>query len=188
MNEKLASEWSDLAKLWQAEAAAVSIDDIDAHLKRQRRHMRLATVAELGGVCLGLVAAGWLTLTYRWLGVVVAVFALISAAVIVRMRRDPAASGSVDLLQSLKDSMDREDWTAEQLRFGRALSFVALFAIVMATGSQLRHSGSAPGLALIAGSVAASCVLAALVWNLVLLRRSHARRRRLEYLRDRLKP
>lgn len=190
MNEKLASDWNDLAKLWQAEAAAVSIDDIDAHLKRHRRHMRLATVAELGGVCLGVAAAGWLAFftKYHGLGLVVVAFALISAAAVVRMRREPAASGSVDVLRSLKDSVDREDWIAEQLRFGRALSFVALFAIVTATGSQLRDSHSALAFALIAGGVAATCVLAALVWNTVLMRRSHARRRRLEYLKDRLKP
>ena len=190
MNEKLASDWNDLAKLWQAEAAAVSIDDIEAHLVRHRRHMRLATVAELAGMCLGVAAAGWLAFftTYRWLGLVVGAFALISAAAVVRMRREPPAPGSVDLLQSLKDSIDREDWVAEQLRFGRALSFVALFAIVSATGSQLRDSRSALELALIAGGVAAACVLAALAWNTVLLRRSHARRHRLEYLKDRLKP
>ena len=190
MNEKLASDWNDLAKLWQAEAAAVSIDDIDAHLKRHRRHMRLATVAELGGVCLGVAAAGWLAFftKYHVLGLVVVAFALISAAAVVRMRREPAASGSVDVLQSLKDSVDHEDWIAEQLRFGRALSFVALFAIVSATGSQLRDSHSALAFTLIAGGVAATCVLAALVWNTVLMRRSDARRRRLEYLKDRLKP
>jgi hypothetical protein len=190
MNEKLASDWSDLAKLWQAEAAAVSIDDIDAHLKRHRRHMRLATFAELAGTCIGLAAAGWLTFftTYHVLGVVVAAFALISAAAVVRLRREPATSGSIDLLQSLKGSIEREDWIAEQLRFGRALSFVALFAIVTATGSQLRHGGSGTAFAMTAGGIAAACVLAALVWNVVLLRRSHARRRRLEYLKDRLKP
>ena len=109
---------------------------------------------------------------------VVAVFALVSAVVIVRMRREPAPSGSVDVLQSLKDSLDREDWIAEQLRFGRALSFVALFAIVMATASQLRHVSSTSTLALMAGGVAAACVIAALVWNLMLVRRSRTRRRR----------
>ncbi len=141
MNEKLASDWNDLAKLWQAEAAAVSVDDIDAHLKRHRRHMRMVTLAELAGVGLGVVAAGWLALVlpYRWLGLVVAVFVLVFAVVVVRMRRELPPSGSVDVLQSLKDSLVREDWIAEQLRFGRALSFVALFAILMATGSQLRQ-------------------------------------------------
>jgi len=190
MNEKIASDWNDLAKLWQAEAAAVSVDDIDAHLRRHRRQMRLVTLAELAGVGLGVAAAGWLAifLPYRWLGVVVAIFALVSATVVVRTRRELAPSGSVDLLQSLKDSLDREDWIAEQLRFGRALSFVALFAIVMATASQLRHASLTSSVTLIAGAVAAVCVLAALVWNLVLVRRANTRRKRLEYLKDRLKP
>ena len=33
MNEKLSADWNDLAKLWQAEAAAVSVEEIDAHLR-----------------------------------------------------------------------------------------------------------------------------------------------------------
>jgi len=190
MNEKLASDWSDLAKLWQAEAAAVSVDDIDAHLKRHRHHMRMVTLAELAGVALGVGAAMWLAffLPYPWMGLTVGVFAVLSAVVTVRLRREPAPSGSVDVLQSLKDSLDREDWIAEQLRFGRALSFVALFAIVSAVGSQLRHFSTSSTVALMAGSVAAACVIAALVWNLVLVRRSRTRRKRLEYLKDRLKP
>ena len=183
MNEKLASDWNDLAKLWQAEAAAVSVDDIEAHLERHRRHMLLVTVSELASVLLGVTAAGWLAfvLPYRGLGLVVGVFTLVSAVVLLRTRRDPAPRGSVDVLQSLKESLDREDWIAEQLRFGRALSFVALFAIVMAIASQLRQSSFDSVLALMAGSVAAACVLLTLVWNLVLLRRSRARRHRLEY-------
>ena len=189
MNEKLASDWNDLAKLWQAEAAAVSVDDIEAHLERHRRHMLLSTVSGLASVFLGVAAAGWLAfvLLYRWLGLIVGVFVLVSAAVLVRTRRDPTPGGSIDVLQSLKESLDREDWIAEQLRFGRALSFAGLFAIVMATGSQLRHSGLDSLPVLTAGSVAAACVLVALVWNLVLLRRSRRRRHRLEFLKDRLK-
>ena len=190
MNEKLASDWNDLAKLWQADAAAVSVDDIDAHLARQERQMRMATLGELLGLSLGVAAAGWLVFTspYLWMGVIVGVFALVSVAVIIRMRREQPPSGSVDVLQSLKDSLDREDWIAEQLRFGRASSFVALFAIVQATGSQLRNHALAPALTLTAGAIAAACVIAALVWNLVLRRRSRTRRHRLEYLKDRLSP
>ena len=190
MNETPASDWNEFAKLWQAEAAAVSVDDIESHLKRQRRQMRIATLSELLAVSLGMAAAAWLAFMspYRWLGVVVGVFALVSAAVTFRMRREAPPSGSVDALQSLKESLDREDWIAEQLRFGRALSFVALFAIVQATGSQLRNHAQAVELTLTAGGAAAACVVVALVWNLVLARRSRTRRHRLEYLQDRLKP
>ena len=49
MNEIPASEWNDLAKMWQAEAAAVSVDEIDQHLKRQRRQMLLVTLVEVAG-------------------------------------------------------------------------------------------------------------------------------------------
>jgi len=189
VNEKLASDWNDLAKLWQAAAAAVSIDDIDAHLERHQRQMRLAMLGELLGLSIGIAGAAWLTFMspYRWMGLVVGVFALVSTVVMIRMRREPPPTGSVDVLQSLKDSLDREDWIAEQLRFGRASSFVALFAIVQATGSQLRNHELPPALTLTAGAIAIVCVVAALVWNLVLMRRSRTRHERLEYLKDRLK-
>ena len=189
VNEKLASDWNDLSKLWQAEAAAVSVDDIDAHLKRHERQMRMAALGEFLGVGLGVAAAVWLAFMspYRWMGLVVGVFAVVSSAVAIRLRREKVASGSVDVQQSLKDSLDREDWIAEQLRFGRALSFVALFAIVQATGSQLRNHALAPELTMTAGGIAAAFVIATLAWNQVLARRSRARRQRLEYLKDRMK-
>jgi len=190
VNEKLGSDWNDLSKLWQAEAAAVSIDDIDAHLERHERQMRVAMLGEILGVALAVAAAAWLTFMspYRGMGMVVGIFAIVSSVVAIRLRREQLPSGSVDLLQSLKDSVEREDWIAEQLRFGRVLSFVALFAIVQATGSQLRNHALAPGLTMAAGGIAAAFVVAALLWNLVLVRRSRTRRARLEYLKDRLKP
>ena len=151
--------------------------------------MRLAAFGELSGVGLALAAALWLAFMspYRWMGLVVGVFAIVSSAVAIRMRREQAPSGSVDVLQSLKDSLDREDWIAEQLRFGRVLSFVALFAIVQATGSQLRNHALSPAFTMAAGGIAAAFVVAALAWNLVLSRRSRTRRQRLEFLKDRLK-
>lgn len=188
MNEKPASDWNDLAKLWQADAAAVSVDEIDAHLKRQRRQMLVVTQMEVAGAIFGVVAAAWLALLmYRWLGALVGVFAIVSAAVMVRTRREPAPSGTVDALQSLKDSIAREDWITEQLRFGRAGSYVALFAIVMVTSAQLRYVGGISTLGLSAAGVAGAYVAGGLVWNLVLMRRSRRRRERLEYINERLK-
>ncbi len=189
MNEKTTGDWTDLAKLWQADAAGVSVDEIDEHLRRHRRQMRVMTLVELAGAGLGVAAGLWLAfeLNYRWLGLIVGVFALATALAMVRLRRELPPSGSVDVLQSLKDSMAREDWIVEQLGFGRALSFVALFAIIMAMASQLRQVGPTSTLALMAGGVAAACVTAALVWNLLLVRRSRIRKTRLAYLIDRLK-
>jgi len=190
MTEAPPPDWDDLSKRWQADASAVSIGDIDEYLRRERRQMRLMIVMELAGVGLGLFAAAWLTFftPHRWLGVVVATFAVVSAVFAVRMRREPPASGSVDVMSSLKDSIEREDYMAEQLRLGRALSFVALFSIVMATASQMIkfHTISSVGLA---AAIAGGCYVAGVVaWNLVLTRRARLRRDRLVYLHDRLKP
>jgi MFS family permease len=189
MNEKPGADWNDLAKMWQADAAAVSVDEIDAHLRRQRRQMLWVTAVEVAGAILGVCVAFWLAFftRYRWVGVGVAVFALVSAVVMVRMRREVAPSGTVDAAQSLKDSIEREDWIAEQLRLGRALSFSVLFAIVMATSSQLLRFHSITSVGLAASIAGSAYVAGVLAWNLVLTRRARRRRARLQYINDRLK-
>jgi hypothetical protein len=188
MNEPQSSDWNDLSKMWQADAAAVSLEEIDDHLARERHRMRVVTFVELGGVGLGVSAAVWLAFftPFRWLGVVVAVFAVVSAFVTIRMRREPVSSGAVDVLHSLKESIEREDWIAEQLRLGRALSFVALFSFVMVTSSQLLRFHFIPPLGLAAAIAGGAYVIGVLAWNLVLTRRTRMRRARLEYIQERL--
>jgi MFS family permease len=189
MNELSPSDWNDLSKMWQADAAAVSMDEIDEYLRRQRRQLRVVTAVELAGVSLGVIAAGWLAILtpYRWMGLVVALFAIASAIMVVRMRREPASAGAVDALQSLKESIGREDWIAEQLRFGRALSFVALFSFVMVTSSQLTRFQTIPKIGLMAVTAGAVYVVGVITWNLLLTRSTHRRRARLEYIKERLK-
>ncbi|MEO8017659.1 MAG: hypothetical protein ABI769_07585 [Pseudomonadota bacterium] len=190
MNEKPAPDWSDLASLWQAEGAAVSIDDIEQHLRRERLQMFGVLIAEIAGLCVGTAAAAWLYFftPFIGLGLVIAVFGGVSAFVTVRMRREPAPAGARDLLHSLKESIAREDWIDEQLRLGRALSFVALFAVVMATSMQLLHFHAISSFGLVGAIVSSVYVAGVLAWNLVLTRRAKRRRARLEYISERLKP
>jgi uncharacterized integral membrane protein len=190
MNEMPPADWSDLAKLWQADGAAVSIDDIERHMRRERAQMLGVLIAEIGGLAVGTGAAVWLFFFTRftWLGLVTAVFGGISAFVAMRMRREREPSGATDLLQSLKESIAREDWIEEQLRFGRALSFVALFAVIIATSVHLQHFHAISSLGLTAAIVSSAYVTGVLVWNLVLTRRARRRRARLEYVNERLKP
>jgi Flp pilus assembly protein TadB len=181
-------DWNDLARLWQADAAGVSVADIDAHLQRERRQMRGVTIAELTGLGAGVLAAVLVLLyAHLWMGVVIILFGGISAWITLRMRREGAPPGSSDLMKSLKDSIEREDWLAGQLRLGRALSFVALFAIVQATSVQLFRLKAFSATGLTAAGIGGAVVLAALAWNLVLTRRSRRRLARLQYLNDRLK-
>jgi hypothetical protein len=181
-------DWNDLARMWQADAAGVSLGDIDAHLRRERRQMLGVTVAEMAGLGAGIVAAAAVVFfSHVWLGVVVALFGGTSAWITLRMRREGAPPGSADLMQSLKDSIEREDWLAGQLRLGRALSFVALFAIVIATSVQLFRLKAFSATGLTAAAVGSLVVLAALAWNLVLTMRSRRRLGRLRYLAERLK-
>lgn len=188
MNETQSTDWNDLSKMWQADAAAVSMEEIDDHLARERRRMRVMTAVELAGVGIGMFAAAWLAFftPFRWLGTVIAVFAAVSAFAAVRMRREASAGGAVDVMHSLKESIGREDWIAEQLRLGRALSFVALFAIVMFTSSHLGRFHAIPMAGLAAAIAGGAYVIGVLIWNFVLMRRSHMRRTRLEYIREKL--
>lgn len=181
-------DWNDLARMWQADAARVSLEEIDAHLRREKRQMAGVTVAELAGLAVGVIAALCVVFfTHTWLGLVIILFGGASAWITLRLRRANPAPGSRDLLQSLKDSIEREDWIAEQLRFGRVLSFVALFAIVLATSVQLFRLKAFSSTGLISAGIGAAVVLGALAWNLWLTLRSQRRRTRLQYLEARLK-
>jgi Flp pilus assembly protein TadB len=188
MNEPDPAAWNDLSRLWQADAAGVSTQDIDAHLQRERRHLLGVALAETAGLAAGACAAVIMVLLgHVWLGVFVIVFGALSAWVALRRRREAAPPGSVDLMQSLKDSIDREDWLDGQLRLERALSFVALFAIVMAVAMQLIRFKTFVATGAVAAGAGCAVVLAALAWNLVLTARSRRRKSRLKYLEARLK-
>lgn len=182
------SDWNDLAKMWQADAAGVSLLEIDRHLQRQKRHMWGVTAAELAGLGAGIIAAICVLFftPHTGMGVVIILFGGACAWITLRMRREGRPPGAVDVLQSLKDSIAREDWIADQLRLGRALSFVALFAIIMATSLQLFRLRAFSAAGLIAAGTGCTVVLAALAWNLVLTRRAQQRRARLQFLDDRL--
>jgi hypothetical protein len=189
MNEPRPDDWDDLAKLWQADAARVSTEEIDAHLDRQRRQMRAVTAAEMMGAGAGMVAAAILLFftPHVWMGVLIMVFGGASAWLALRMRREARLPGANNLLQSLKDSIAREDWLDTQLRLGRALSFVALFAILMATSLQLLRLKAFSAAGLVAAGVGCAVVLGALGWNLVLTARLRRRRARLRYFDERMK-
>lgn len=189
MTEPEASDWNDLSRMWQADAAGVSPQDIEAHLERERRQMLGVTLAEMFAVAAGAVAAAVLLLytPHVWLGVLTIVFGGISAGITLRMRREGLSPGSADLLKSLKDSIDREDWITGQLQLGRAMSLVALFAIVIATAMQLLRLQAFSATGLIAAGIGGTVVLAALAWNLILTVRSRRRLARLKYLDERLK-
>lgn len=181
-------DWNDLAKMWQADAARVSLADIDAHLRREKRQMAGVAAAELAALGAGIVAALCVVfLSHFWLGVIIMIFGGASAWISMRLRRSASSPASLDLMQSLKDSIDREDWIAEQLRFGRVLSFVAMFAIVQAVSVQLFRLKAFSTTGLIAAGIGCLVVSGALAWNLWLTARSRRRRARLRYLEERLR-
>ena len=175
------AEWMELTRLWQAEGAAVSLEELEDHMQRERRAMRSLAAVELAGLGLGIAVGIWLSITghYFWLASVFIAFCLVMGWV--ALRRGPAEPlGGDDLLTSLRISMAREDWVASELRFGRALSFVVLFVIVFFASHMMRNFAAASGGSLLALAVASAWVCGVLAWNIVLVRRSARRRQRLE--------
>lgn len=187
MTSQPAGDWKDLSRVWQAEGAAVSLDELEQYMKRERRGMRALATAELAGLGLGVLVGAWLSLwsPYFWLAGVFIAFCVVMGWVALR-RTDPEPQGGDDLLTSLRISMAREDWVASQLRFGRALSFVVLFVIVFLGSHMMRNFAAVNYGSFMALGVAAAWVCAVLAWNLSLVRRSARRRQRLESCAHRL--
>jgi hypothetical protein len=181
------AEWIELTRLWQAEGAAVSLDELEAHMQRERAAMRALAGVELAGLALGVAVGIWLSITspFIWLSSVFIAFCLVMGWVAYR-RNHAEPVGGDDLLTSLRISMAREDWVASELRFGRALSFVVLFVIVFMTSHVMRHFATASAGSLLALGAAAAWVCGVLAWNVVLVRRSTRRRHRLESYATRL--
>ena len=181
------ADWMELTRLWQAEGAAVSLDELEAHRQRERAAMRSLAAVEMAGLGLGIAVGFWLSITsyYFWLASVFIAFCLVMGWVALR-RGHAEPLGGDDLLTSLRISMAREDWVAAQLRFGRALSFVVLFVIVFMASHMMRHYATVETGSLWALGAAAAWVCGVLGWNISLVRRSKRRRQRLESYATRL--
>ena len=181
------ADWMELSRLWQAEGAAVSLDEFEGYAKRERAAMGRLAAVELGSLGLGIAVAVWLSFAspHFWLAVLFIAFSLVMSWVALRRREDEPLGGD-DLLTSLRISMAREDWVAAQLRFGRALSFVVLFVIVFMASHMMRHYATVETGSLWALGAAAAWVCGVLGWNISLVRRSKRRRQRLESYATRL--
>lgn len=168
MNEQSPDPWQDLARIWKTHDVPVTVEDIEALHARQDRRLRIAKMAELASSVLGVIAALWLALVSRflWVGILTTVSTFAWVYFVMRLRRMPVPQGSADLQESLRDSLTYLAWLAEQLRYGRILGFVALFAVVMAASTQLMHLASAPLSGLLATAAAGITITAALAWNM----------------------
>jgi hypothetical protein len=176
------AKWDELARLWHAHTATVSTLDVERHAQRQRRQMLVMAAAEAACMTLSFAAAVWIAMqtTFIALSAISIVFFALSAYLQHRMRREPACSGGHDLLSSLQHSIAREDWNLAQLRIGRAVTFLTLFAIGIVTTDHLGHYSSTPAARLWALLAVTLIVLATLVLNLVLARQARLRKSRVE--------
>lgn len=174
--------WNELARLWHAHAEGVSTLDVERHARLQRRRMLLLAVTEAAGLALSFGAAVWIAMqtTFIALTAITTVFFALSAFLQHRMRREPESTGGHDLLRSLEHSVAREEWNLVQLRIGRAITLVTLFAIGVLAADHLYHYSSTPLPRLWALVSVFSIVLLTLAFNLWMTRQATARKRRVE--------
>jgi hypothetical protein len=188
MNQPGPGNWPDLAKVWKSGTLPIAAIEIEKLHEHHRRRAQAARVAGFVCTMLAVLAALWLALEsrFRWVGFVTAIFLVTSVYFVWRSRRSPDPPGSSDLLKSLQDALDYHEWLAEQLRYGRVLGFMALFAVVMAASTQLLHQPEATRSGLMATAAAATGIVAALAWNMSLAWQVWRRRVRLDAFRRKL--
>jgi hypothetical protein len=188
MNQHTPGDWQDLARVWQTGSTPVTDADIQRLHERQLRRLRITRGAELACTFVGVVAALWLALAtrFRLMGLLTVAFAVASVYFVLRARREPAAPGRADVLATLDDSLAHHDWLAGQLRNGRVLGFVALFAVVTAASTQLMHMAGATRSGLLATAIAGMAIAAALAWNMSMAWRVWRRSARMRAFRKRL--
>jgi hypothetical protein len=170
MNQHAPDDWQALAGIWKADDARITVAEIEDLHARQHRRLQIARMAELACSVLGVVAALWLALVSRflWVGILTVAFSIGSVHVVLRTRRMPVPQGAADLGQSLRDSLEYLEWLAAQLRYGRALGFVALFAVVFAASTQLMRLTTMTPSGLIATAAAGVAISVTLSWNMTL--------------------
>jgi hypothetical protein len=188
MNQPTPDPWQELAQMWKTSDTPVAVADIEALHARQHRKLRVARTAELLCSALGVVAALWLALATRvhWVGIVTVIFSIASVYFVSRTRRRAVPQGTSDLLKSMQDSLAYLDWLAEQLRYGRILGFVALFAVVMSASMQLMSMASSTPSGMLATAAAGVVISAALAWNMTVAWQAWRRAVRLQAFKAKL--
>lgn len=182
-------DWNDLAAMWRAEGAGIPIEEIESHARRERMQMSALAFAEAMGLAAACLAALWLVLqaNYVVLSAIVLAMNVVTAFVAWRLRRDPEPAGGADLLSALATNVAREEWNVTQLRIGRGVNFLTLFAVLMALSTRLRYFATTPTATFATLFAVGAIVLAVLAWNLLLTRRARERQRRLESYATRLR-
>jgi hypothetical protein len=183
------AQWNNLAKLWHTERMAVSVSDIESHVRRQRQDMLALAAGEALGFALVLIGAVWISMHTAMIAMsaLTITFFAFCGFMQHRMRREPPDSGGEGLLSSLEVSIAREEWNLAQLGIGRAGTFLTFVAIVMVASNHLRFIDSTPAARLWSLSAIALIVFAVLLWNLFLTRRARSRKVRLESFATRLR-
>jgi len=183
------AKWNELSHLWHAASSVVSIAEVEATARRQRRQMIALATAEAGALVLAFGAALFIAMQTALISMtgITVVFFAVCAYLQHRMRKEPPPSGGDDLLTSLNSSIACEDWNLAQLGVGRAVTLLTLFAMVLVSSDHLRYYATTPAPRLWALLAITAIVLAILAWNLWLTQRARRRRSGLTSYSSRLR-
>jgi hypothetical protein len=180
MSDEFAN-WNELGRLWHAQASPISATDVERQARRERRRMLNLAIAEGVGLLVAFCAANWIAMQTAF--VALSAVSMVSFGLCGllhhRMRREPPATGGIDLLSSLAVSSLREDWNLAQLRIGRAVTFFTLLAIGLLGADHWIHRATTPPARLWALLGISLIVASILAWNLVLTRDTRRRKARL---------
>lgn len=174
--------WDELSRLWHAHAETMTTSDVERRAGRKRAQMLALATGEVAGMALSFIAAVWIAMQTAMVALtaIVVVFYGVCAFMQHRLRREPPATGGVDLLGSLDLSIAREEWNLAQFAIGRAVTLLTLFSIVMVAADHLRSYTTTPTARLWAFLAVTCFVLIILAANIVLMRRARDRKQRLE--------
>ena len=169
MTEQDIDAWQELGRIWKTGDTPVTVADIEALHLRQHRRLRVGRAAEFACSVQGVVAALWLALVspLRWVGILTVVFSVASVFFMLRVRRVAVPQASANLLESVEVSLHYLDWLAGQFRYGRALGFMALFAVVMAASIQLLRLAGPLRSVLLVTAAAGVAISVTLAWNMI---------------------
>jgi hypothetical protein len=175
------AHWNDLARLWRAQSASLPVGDVERQAHVQRALMHALAAAEAVVMALVFGAALWIAMQTAFVSLTAVSLVSFGGCAFLqhRLRREPGSGGEDDLLTSLESSVAREDWNLAQLRLGRAVNFLTLFAIGLLTVDRLANLATTPVSRMWGLASVAALVLVVLGGNLLLTRVTGLRRMRL---------
>jgi FtsH-binding integral membrane protein len=202
MKQPADPDWADLGSAWQEQEAdlGLSVEDLQARLRRQRIWAAVLTVGEVLSLVVVLWMAAWMTRV--WLTAppvapglrpspVLIILLLLPTLTVLWLRRRQRAGQEASALEGIDATMAREERLLQSMHLGSVMSQLALGGFIMTVLVHLYHHSLVVSMG--TGSIVSVTVLFLYVYGLQIAlivwgRRVRRRRKRLEAVRRALQP